>query len=113
MVKQTYILWESTKALEVQEEKVKAKYEDLHSWMLDNAIPEKIKIEVVKIIKYQKIFERNYATGVDVDVDLVFVFNAITVNGNQPVASYLKEHFCANALMKVCLSTFIYVVLSL
>ncbi|XP_062012689.1 cyclic nucleotide-gated ion channel 1-like [Rosa rugosa] len=98
---QTYILWESTKALEVQEEKVKAKYEDLHSWMLDNAIPEKIKIEVVKIIKYQKIFERNYATGVDVDVDLVFVFNAITVNGNQPVASYLKEHFCANALMKV------------
>ncbi|XP_050368794.1 cyclic nucleotide-gated ion channel 1-like [Argentina anserina] len=98
---QTYILWESTKALEVQEGKVKAKFEDLNTWMLDNDVPEKIKTEVVKIIKYQKVFERNYAAGIDVDVDLVFVFSTITATGNRPVASYLKEHFCVNALKKV------------
>ncbi|KAL6197425.1 hypothetical protein ACLB2K_033034 [Fragaria x ananassa] len=101
MIKQTYILWESTKALEVQEGKVKAKYEQIDNWMLDNDIPEKINTEVVKIIKYQKAFERNYAAGVDVDVDLVFVFSTITTNDNRPIGSNLKEHFCVNALKKV------------
>lgn len=95
--------------MEVQEGKVKAKYEQIDTWMLDNDIPEKIKTEVVKIIKYQKAFERNYAAGVDVDVDLVFVFSAITTNGNRPIASNLKEHFCVNALKKVCSSTCFYV----
>lgn len=107
MVIQTYILWESTQALKVQEEKVNAKYEDLDTWMLNNDIPVEIKTEVVKIIKHRKVVEKNYAAGLDEDVDLVFVFNSITADGNRPVASYLKEHFCLNALKKVCSSTFL------
>lgn len=104
---QTYILWESTQALKVQEETVNAKYEDLDTWMLNNDIPVEIKTEVVKIIKHRKVVEKNYAAGLDEDVDLVFVFNSITADGNRPVASYLKEHFCLNALKKVCSSTFL------
>ncbi|XP_062005977.1 uncharacterized protein LOC133723169 [Rosa rugosa] len=97
----TYILWESTKALQVQEVKVNAKYEDLDTWMLKNDVPQEMKTVVVKIIKHKQVVEKNYAAGLDVDVDVDLVFHAIIADGNYSLLLDFRKHFCLDALKKV------------
>ncbi|KAK9940214.1 hypothetical protein M0R45_016885 [Rubus argutus] len=103
---QTYILWESTRALEDQEKKVNAKYQDLETWLSTNGIPEKTKTEVVKIVKQNRVAEKNYVDGLNAAVDLIFVLNAI--KGSDEIKLDIKKHFCQNALNKVAILQHLY-----
>ncbi|XP_024157745.2 cyclic nucleotide-gated ion channel 1 [Rosa chinensis] len=94
---QTYILWETQQALENEKEKIKSKYEALGTWMVRNGIPEEVKTEAVKIITEKKVVEKNY----DADLDLVFVFNALTGDDNRDIRRDLKMHLCLKAQLKV------------
>ncbi|XP_062014663.1 uncharacterized protein LOC133731262 [Rosa rugosa] len=98
---QTYILWETQQALENEKEnekeKIKSKYEGLGTWMVRNGIPEEVKTEAVKIITEKEVVEQNY----DADLDLVFVFNALTGDDNRDIRRDLKMHLCRKALLKV------------
>ncbi|PRQ55444.1 putative potassium channel, voltage-dependent, EAG/ELK/ERG [Rosa chinensis] len=94
---QTYILWETQQALDNEKEKIKSKFEALGTWMVRNGIPEEVKTEAVKIITEKEVVEKNY----DADVDLLFVFNALTGDENMRIRSVLKRHLCLNSLQKV------------
>ncbi|KAK9938712.1 hypothetical protein M0R45_015434 [Rubus argutus] len=93
---QTYILWESQRALKDQEEKVKDKYRALKSWLTIHGISEKTKTQVEEIIKQNKEVERKHG---DVAVDLVFVFNAIKEDNNKKWEFWTR--LCENALKNV------------
>ncbi|XP_062012694.1 cyclic nucleotide-gated ion channel 1-like isoform X2 [Rosa rugosa] len=102
---QTHILWESTIALENEQNKINSKYKALEMWMVRNGIPEEVKTGAVKIITEKKIVEKNY----DDDVDLVFVFNALT--GDEPdkvkIRIGLKQYLFQNAIPKVFMLKYI------
>lgn len=92
-------MWESTQALNDQAETVKAKNRDLNRWLSIHGISKGTKTEVVEIIKLNKVVERNYINGLDVAVDLVFVFNAMKEDNAKKWEFW--THLCENALKKV------------
>ncbi|KAM5574653.1 hypothetical protein ABKV19_013877 [Rosa sericea] len=73
--------------------------------MVRNGMPEEVKTGAVKIIREKKVVEKNY----DDDVDLVFVFNALTGDEYDKVNIRLglMQHLCQNAIPKVFMLKYI------
>ncbi|KAM5587602.1 hypothetical protein ABKV19_006172 [Rosa sericea] len=101
---QTHILWESNIALKNEQNKINSKYKALETWMVRNGIPEEVKTEAVKIITEKKVVEKNY----DGDVDMVFVFNALTGDEHgMKIMLGLMQYLFQNAIPKVFMLKYI------